>query len=161
MVGLVLKVPGTSEQFVLSDAETGELDRARLRGSFETDRPSLPILTAWSETELADLLTAPAAARISVGRVRLPRIRYALYWPPSARAVRVVERRAGQVLHEAHQRWWQFGERFDPGTLTSEAMNALTFEEIEGTDLAAIWEPVWPVHPAARDATWPFSADRQ
>lgn len=164
VVGKILIEIGTAERFVLADAETGELERVKIQGRFEDSGPgpkTYPLLTARSEAELADLLEQPTVARVTLGRIPLPRIRYDMFWPPSQRAFDYVFEKAAEALTEAWWRWWILRIPFDSAALLRKVQQGMSFSDIEGTDLKAIWEPIMPSHPAAKDMRWPFSPRRR
>jgi hypothetical protein len=88
--GVVATLTGQSNRFVLRDAETGNLNRARVSAVFEppeSGKVVLPVQTAHTEPELSEILNKPGPARAQIGRIPLPRILYNnnIYWPPSLR----------------------------------------------------------------------------
>lgn len=86
-----------------------------------------------AEEELREYLGDPEAPRVIVGRLRMPRIRLsATWWPPSEHAM-------GKVV--GLMQAYEAGEIPDP--------RPLKFDEVEGTDLSTMFEPIWGGHPAA------------
>ena len=91
-----------------------------------------PVRSFGDEGELATYLEGQSAAfRVTVGRIRAPRVRVKhIYWPPSER----VAWRMKQL--EKFHRAGRIG--MDPENLRG----------VEGTDLRTIWEPIVPGYPA-------------
>lgn len=143
VVGHVITIRGKAERWVLRDAVTGMVDRSRITASFDDERTSFPAKIVETEEELESELSQNALARIVTGRMPLPRIRYHMYWPPSVRVLLELKRRTDKLMLQGQ--WY-------PGVLEHVA-----FEELEGTDLSTVWEPIWPAHPAAQDAKWPWT----
>ena len=108
VIGFVVTDTGRAERFVLRDAQSGDLERVKIQSTFDADFTmprALPVEPAFSEIELEELLTQPAVARISIGRVPFPRIRYRpLYWPPSQRAARIMDNEFQQRVRIGLQR---------------------------------------------------------
>ena len=143
----VVTLSGEAEHVSLRHAQSGKLERAQIRATFPEDPTGrLQVVRATTEEELQALLNAPSKLHITVHRVPMPRIAYLLYWPPSEQAIARLEQhfhqliRAGQYDFEQHK---------------------LTFLEIEGSDLARIWDPIWSAHPASKDLAWPWSKPRR
>jgi hypothetical protein len=149
--GVIATLQGNADRLVLRDAETDQIDRARLSVDFippETRRITMPVEIVNTEAELAEKTMPAGVAQITVGRIPLPRILYNgnIYWPPSLRASLELKQRALQ-LERAGQ--WR------PGCLEH-----LTLGDIEGTDLGAMFEEISPEHPAAHDPRWPWPQKR-
>lgn len=165
VLGLVVTETGTVERLMLKDSETGVLERIKIHGNFDTVSSgprSLPVEVANSEIDLNRLLDKPAVARVSVGRLALPRIRYGpLYWPPSQRTADFLDGQFKARLSAALQRWWQFGTPPDEHVLFPVKGWEMGIDVIEGTDLGAVWDPIMPSHPAVYDGRWPFSQPRR
>lgn len=140
VLGLVITIPGRAEWFDLSEAASGVVERTHIRASFDAGSKSYPVLTVRTEEEVETILNRPAAAKLTSGRIVLPRIRYTIYWPPSERAMRQLARLAYQFLRQG-----TFG------------ISKVTNEEIEGTDLVTIWEPIARSHPSVSDPDWPYT----
>jgi hypothetical protein len=145
--GVVATLTGEANRFVLRDADSNEIERARVTAVFDSHpdgKVTMPVETAHSEAELQHLLNRPAVARTQIGRIPLPRILYNgnLFWPPSLRVSLELRQRALEL--ERQGKW-------EPGVLST-----LTLAEVEGTDLSAMWEPITPEHPAAHDPHWPW-----
>jgi hypothetical protein len=147
VAAIVVTEIGTATRVALYDAQSGEFDRGRVDVDFSEFREPPTVTTVLSEDDLAKVLAREGIASIVVGRVPLPRIRYNIYWPPSERVIKELTRLADQAV--AQGRW-------RPGIL-----GEIPFEEIEGTDLSVMWEPIWREHPAARELDWPWYGARK
>ena len=122
--GLVVCLSGQATQHHLVDASSGTIEKSDTRMSFDAAGRTLEVTTVSTETELREHLNRRAGIRLTLGRFRLPRIRYGdIYWPVS-------ERVAGRLAELAHQ----------PSRLTPDSIKA-ELAGIEGTDLGAIWDP--------------------
>lgn len=126
VLGLVITLRGSSEQHALVDAVDGTVERLQVRAAFDGPGGTYPVRCAQTEAELTEILSEPRAVALSVGRIRLPRIRLGpMYWPPSERIAQELSLRMGAFVA---------GKGSDP--------RPLDFAELEGTDLRTIWEPV-------------------
>lgn len=131
VLGLVVTFVGEVEQYALVDAQTKRPEKFQVNVAFNAPQASLPVAFFQTEEELRDFLRRPETVSVTIGRIRLPRIRVGpTYWPPSERALQKVTE-----LMRAFER----GEIPDP--------RPINIAEIEGTDLQTIWEPIWPEHP--------------
>ncbi len=137
--GLVITLSGKAHLHSLFDAANSEVERWRTSVSFdEGSEPSYPVKGFETEAELQEFLEKPAAIKLVVGRLRMPRVRMsATYWPPSERTAKKV-----MELTQAHEA----GKIPDP--------RPLKFDEIEGLDLNTMFEPIWQGHPAAGGEKW-------
>lgn len=140
--GHIVTFKGRAERLVLRDAVTGRIERGRITTLFDDDRTSFPITSVRTEEELTAGIEAPAVSRVTIGRLPLPRILFQFYWPPSERVLLELNRRANELAIQG---------RLAPGVLAN-----VSTEELEGTDMSVLWEPVWAVHPAAGDPQWPW-----
>ena len=129
----VVELPGTATSVAMVDPKGG-VQKARATVSFDTAPGKYPVRSFRSEEELADYLGAQRAAfKVTVGRIRAPRIRLEhVYWPPSGR----VARRMKQL------------ERFHAAGRI--ALSAENLRGVEGTDLRTVWEPIVRGYPALR-----------
>lgn len=137
VLGLIVQLPGRAETIALSNSITGELNRGRVQANFDVVEGTYPVTTVRSEDELAAALESFAPVGLSIGRIRLPRIRdlrYGIYWPPS--------QRVGELILDRARRLWE-----DP----SLSLPPLTFADAEGLDMRSLWEPIWDVHPAGQE----------
>jgi len=91
-----------------------------------------PVREFRGEQDLSSYLDSQQGIKLSVGRFRLPRIRWlSIYWPPSKNAM--------LGLVGIHKEKTEQGESFE--------MSAIPLAEIEGDNLNAIWEPIVDDHP--------------
>jgi hypothetical protein len=132
--GFAVTFSGEARRHTLFDAANKQLERSRINATFDgRPAPGYPVRGFETEEELREYLEDPEAPRLIVGRLRMPRIRLsATWWPPSERAMKKVV-----GLMQAYEA----GEIPDP--------RPLKFDEIEGMDLGAMFEPIWSGHPAA------------
>lgn len=132
VLGLVVTLEGKAKEYRLVNAENEAVERSLVDVTFDAPNSELPVTTVQSEEELQAFLRRPGAIQLTVGRTKLPRIQNgAVYWPPSER-----------VAQELQKRWHSFeaGDISDP--------RLINLQELEGTDLRTIWEPIWEGHPA-------------
>lgn len=142
----VLTLPGRATEVSLRDAQTGRLDRAQIAVEFGEDvSGTYQLSRASTEAELQALLRARGKVHITLHRVPLPRIAQYCWWPPSGRALVRLDRHYRDLMRAGKYDLWN---------------HQPTFRELEGSDLAAVWDPIWPEHPASRDEDWPWTARR-
>ena len=144
VTGVVVTRPGKTQDLQLRDASTGITDRRHIHTSYASDQLTLPVTLAETEEELQVALELPAFTRLSVGRIPLPRIRHIIYWPPSHRIMLELKRQFDRTILQGQ---WPFDELVWPAIGT-----------LEGTDLATVWEPISPMHPASQNNAWPWLA---
>jgi Restriction endonuclease len=127
VVGLVATFSGEARQHTLFDAANKRAERWLTDVAFDGSlEPSYPMRGFGTEEELREYLESQKAVRV-VGRLKMPRIRVgALYWPPSERTTKKI----AEIMKA-----YEAGEIDDP--------RPLKFTEIEGTDLNAVFEPIW------------------
>ena len=127
-----MELPGTSTSVALVDPEERRARKIRSAVRFDDVPGQYPVRSFGDEGELATYLEGQSAAfRVTVGRIRAPRVRVNhIYWPPSER----VAWRMKQL--EKFHRAGRIG--MDPENLRG----------VEGTDLRTIWEPIVPGYPA-------------
>ena len=128
----VIEMPGTATGVALVDPQRRGVRKARATARFENGPGEYPVRNFREEGELSAYLEGQDAAfRVTVGRIRAPRVRLEhIYWPPServARRIKQLERfhRAGRI-----------------------AMSPKNLRGVEGTDLRAVWDPIVRGHPA-------------
>jgi hypothetical protein len=132
--GVVLTVKGKATQHILINASSKTPERGQFNVSFDIQDGVYPITNIHSEDELSSYIEKSGLLRVTIGRIPLPRIRFQwMYWPPSERTVR---------LTYGIWRAMLAGEIAD--------IDPLSLADIEGTDLSAIWEPVWEEHPSVK-----------
>jgi hypothetical protein len=156
VIGIVATARGMAERLVLRDAESKTIERSRTSVSFDSWRGSVPVSVVYSEEELDRLLEDQGGiARISWDRVPLPRIQTKMYWPPSDRSAQFLHRVTKEAHRNAWQMWWHYGLPSDPIKESQRAVEALSFEQIEGTELATVYESIMRSHPARNIEGWP------
>jgi len=128
----VVELPGTATSVALIDPEGRGVQKARTAARFENAPGEYPVRNFRDEEELAAYLEGQRTAfRVTVGRIRAPRIRLEhVYWPPSERVARRIKQlekfhRAGRI-----------------------GMSPENLRGVEGTDLRTIWEPIVRGYPA-------------
>lgn len=131
VLGAVITVEGEAQLHALVHAVDKSLDKQHVRASFRAPA-SETVLVFSSEDELNAHLENRGDIHLTIGRFRLPRISCGpLYWPPSERVTRKLMGIMGA---------------FSSGEIS--ALPRLDRVEVEGTDLSALWEPVWEAYPA-------------
>jgi len=143
VIGLILTATGEANMHLLKDVLEEKLDRARIRAIFQ-DSPDAIKLTVVDDEEQFQAATRPGGiANIVFESKRAPRIHVLdkLYWPPTERAAGIVKNKVEALL--------------DRSPADMEAIQNLTFAELEGTDIAAIWGETWSGHPFFRGEGWP------
>lgn len=135
VVGLILSLTGQTESFALRNASSNKVEKTYIQASFDPTNTNYTVTEVSTEEELAKLLQNCGTFSVATGRIRLPRILEGrMYWPPSERVM-------NKLLSTAHED--SNGElHFEP--------KQLNWEELEGTDLRAFWDPIWTEHPAAK-----------
>lgn len=142
----VLTLRGRATHVSLREAQTGRLDRAQISVEFDEEvSGTYGISRAPTEAELQALLRRQGKVHITLHRIPLPRIVYHIYWPPSARVIARLHHHNRELVRVGKYDVWN---------------HPLTFRELEGSDLAAVWDPIWPAHPASRDEDWPWTTRR-
>jgi len=127
VVGLTVTLRGRAEHHTLVNAADQSVERIKTNVAFDAAGTSFPATVLRSESALNTFLGSTGTVRLTLGRFRLPRIRYdAVYWPASAR---VVEALAEMLCDEGADR-------------SPEALRVM-IGAIEGTDLSAVWDPIW------------------
>lgn len=118
---LVLTRKGNAANYQLKNAQTEQIERVRIDLSFPIKTPKYPVKVFDKEGELVSYLQSHKGTKLTIGRVKIPRIiTGAVYWPPSERAI--------QKILECE---WKGQE--------------VSFKDIEGEDLGVAWEaPQWP-----------------
>ena len=128
----VVEYPGTASSFVLLDPEDRSVERLRTTATFDT-LGEQPVRVFEEEAHLGALAAGGTGGlRVTVGRIRMPRIQVNhVYWPLSVR----VRRRVGQ--------YYKFYRKGRLGVARPE-----DFAGIEGDNLMTFWEPIAQDQPA-------------
>jgi hypothetical protein len=151
VAAVVLRIPGQAERVALIDASTGSVDRIRVQGSFDIEGHTYPVVTVHSEDQLQEALAHSGPLRLTTGRIPLPRIRFHMFWPPSDASMRLMQRRLQQLVRQGARQ----------SQIDLSPLRTMSFAEIEGTDLRAMWDPIMRSHPAATDSEWPFNGQHR
>jgi hypothetical protein len=116
----------------LVDPKGRDVRKARAAARFEIAPGEYPVRSFRDEEELATYLREQRATlRVTVGRIRAPRIQVNhVYWPPSERVV---------------QRSKQLEKFYRAGRIGVSPEN---LRGVEGTDLRTVWEPIVRGYPA-------------
>jgi hypothetical protein len=127
VLGLVVSFSGQVKQHAIINASDRNIEKGQVEVVFNTDVLQVPVTTIYTEIQLQDFLKRPESFTLTVGRMKIPRIRQGpLYWPPSERAAKKV----ADLM-----RAFDAGEIPDP--------RPIDITEIEGTDMRTLWEPIW------------------
>lgn len=131
VIGLVVTLTGQVKKYTLLNASDMRVERSQLDVSFDISKGKYPATNIYTESQLKEFLDRPEAVKVTIGRVRLPRILNGpVYWPPSERV--------GRKIIELMQ-------AFEAGKIPDS--RPFNFTEIEGTDIRTIWEPIWQEKP--------------
>jgi hypothetical protein len=132
VIAIVLTLSGTLNHYQLIDAKDGTIEKNQIKALFNPTLGKYPINEFRTEQDLVSYLHKQQGMKLSIGRFRLPRIRWlSIYWPPSKKAM--------LALARIHKEKTEQGQPFD--------MSAIPLTEIEGDDLNALWEPIAEDHP--------------
>lgn len=133
VVGLIITLAGEIHGHTLVNAANHAVERSLSNAAFDMTGSRLLETIVHTEADLSAALEQSAAIRVTLGRIRLPRIRYgSLYWPLSER----VAREADALVQRVEQQ---------------EATELLptVVKGLESSALAAAWEAIWKEHLAA------------
>lgn len=132
IVAAVVELAGTATSVALVEPDGRGVRKAHAAARFENAPGQYPVRTFGDEDELAAFLEGQRAAfKVTVGRIRAPRIRVNhIYWPPSERVARRMERL--EKFHKA-------------GRI---GLNPENLRGVEGDDLRRLWEPIARGYPA-------------
>jgi hypothetical protein len=151
VVGLVLTAHGEAHRHILHDILDRKLDRAHIRAIFADDPGSISLTVVDDQEQFQAATRREGVANIVVTGLRCPRIHVLgkIYWPPTERAASVTKAHVDRMMTIGNADW--------------DSLKELTFEELEGPDIAAIWGKTWSGHPSARGEDWPrkFPAARR
>jgi hypothetical protein len=131
----VIVIPGTVSSHMLVNTDNKKPERWQVDTEFEIPSDKYSVKRFTSEKELQGLIHQKEnSINLSVGRFRLPRIRFgAIYWPPSER-----------VAKELIERMRAFAEGKIPDP------RPFDLNEVEGTDMSELWAPIWHNYPFIR-----------
>lgn len=135
ILGLVQQFTGAASLHHLQNITSNTVERQKLRASFDPLPPGRYQLKAIeTEEQLKQEIHKPAIVAV-YNRIRLPRINLwnVSYWPPSERVVKIITEQM---------------QAFEAGLIPDP--RPFSISELEGTDLAAIFEPISPSYLAGR-----------
>jgi len=126
IVAMVMTLEAESTRAELISAEDGRLVRGGVTGTFGHRAGQYGLLAFRTEAELNDFLTSRKLVHL-VQYTKSPRIQFwnMMFWPPSQRVADIIAERMGA---------FERGDIPDP--------RPFSFEQLEGTDLSAAWEPI-------------------
>lgn len=126
ILALVMTDIGEAREAMLVSAEEGDVVDRGVSVTFGLPSGLYRLKAFNSENDLHAFLTARRLVHV-VHRVRSPRIRFwhMMFWPPSQRVAEVIA---------TQMRLFDEGQIPDP--------RPFSFEQIEGSDLSAAWEPI-------------------
>src|SRR5258706_217181 len=140
VLGIIVTLEGKAKEYALVNAANEAVEKGLIEVSFEADASgsnspvTLQITVISSEDQLQEFSHRPGSIQLTIGRIKLPRIvNGPIYWPPSERVAKILE-----------DRW----RAFEAGEIPAPQLSDL--QDIEGTDLQSIWEPIWKNHPTGQ-----------
>jgi hypothetical protein len=141
VIGLVLTAKGEANMYVLNDILDQKYDRAHIRTIF-ADNPTFKLTVVENEEEYVAATRPGGLANIVFESEKAPRIHILdkLYWPPTEKSISVIQQRVATMMSLDHPDW--------------NTLQELTFEDLEGTDISAIWGKTWSGHPSSRNEDW-------
>ncbi|MBV9282045.1 MAG: restriction endonuclease [Chloroflexi bacterium] len=133
IVAMVMTFEGEARQAALVGADDGALVRGGMTGTFDPPAGRYRLLAFETEAELKNHLASRGLMHI-VHRIKSPRIQFwnTMFWPPSQRVTDIIAERM---------------QAFADGTIPDP--RPFSFEQLEGTDLSAAWEPITEEYLAA------------
>lgn len=142
VIGLVLTTEGEGHVHLLKDIFSGRYERKHIQAIFN-ENPQIKLTVVETDEELECATRPGGVANIVFETEPAPRIHIfgKLYWPPTERAFQKIRNQVGKMMVLESPDW--------------DSLNDLTFEQIEGTDISAIWAKGWSGHPANRGEDWP------
>jgi hypothetical protein len=136
VTGHVITVSGAVKQYNLVDAIDRTVTKWQVKASFPSPIGKHIVTEFHNEEDLEKYFVNRKDVTLISGSLKLPRIRWGgSYWPPSAKALQKIQ----SLIDEADSQ----GKTFD--------WKSFPFDEIEGTDLSAAYEPIWEGHPYEMD----------
>jgi hypothetical protein len=131
----VITFLGDLQHYSLRNSISSEEEKFLLSAKFQPPEGMYEVHVFEKEDELLAYLTTSEGINISIGRFPLPKIQYGpLYWPPSKKSIDHIWNLFKQTIES--------GSEFD--------ISKMNLSDIEGSDLSAIWEPIWSEHPAVK-----------
>jgi hypothetical protein len=131
VTGYAISFPGAVSQYNLVNVEDNKIEKSQTVARFPPPIGKYPLVHFQTKDEL-DLFRNQIKGIGVIFESILPRIVwYASYWPPSKKAIEKLNKKLIESLKK--------GEEFD--------LRSVSLLEIEGDDLAAMWEPIIEDHP--------------
>ncbi len=126
IVAMLMTLEAEATHAALLSAEDGRLVRGGVRGSFGHRAGQYGLQVFRTEAELNDYLTSRELVHL-VQYTKSPRIQFwkMMFWPPSQRVADIIAERLEALAR---------GDIPDP--------RPFSFEQLEGMDLSAAWEPI-------------------
>jgi hypothetical protein len=139
VTGLVVTISGESTTHGLSEAKTNDPVRFKSTATFDPSQRKGPIIEYYIQSALDAHLENLKKPVSLVQRIPLPRIRFqSMLWPPSERVA--------SLLLDNHRKWIAAGKPL-PRPFPS-------FDQLEGSGLATMGEPIWDKHPLVASERW-------
>jgi len=131
VTGHIITVEGALKKYNLIDATNEAVEKWQVKASFPPPFGKHVVTEFHNEEDLEKYLSGRGGITLVSGRFRLPRIRWAaFYWPPSQKALANFQRSLDDAAKQGKTLDW----------------TTFPFNEIEGTDLSAAYEPIWEGH---------------
>jgi hypothetical protein len=136
VTGHVITVEGALEKYDLVDAKNEVVEKWQVKAKFPPPFGKHVVTEFHNEEDLEKYFIKKGGVTLVAGRLRLPRIRWAaFYWPPSSKALAIFQKALDDAAEQGKAVDW----------------TTFPFNEIEGTDLSAAYEPIWEAHPYEKD----------
>jgi hypothetical protein len=132
VLGIVITLSGRGSDYTLLDARDNGLDKRKIHVEFDipASGTQLPVTTVTSEHELDELTKRLDCVTVTT-RLPLPRLlMMSSYYPLSERVAKTLQSTAKAI---------------EEGKLPPRDSPLFSFEELEGTDVSAAFEPMWPI----------------
>lgn len=132
VTGHMITFPGTITKRTLINASNEDIEKWQVDANFGRPSGTYPVKTFLTERDFENASRQPSALKLTLGRFPLPRIRWmVMYWPPSEAAMKKLIELIKESLEQ--------GKELD--------FASLELADIEGTDMANLWEPIIKDHP--------------
>jgi hypothetical protein len=135
VIGLVITVRGQATNHALINDQDRFIERAKIQARFDAPDAPKTLKVVFSEFELSEHLEFTSPMRLTIGRLRCPRIQVVnnigfVYWPVSERTAKKL---------------YEIGPAAPPGTVIEPRPSDPFW--IEGHSIHTIWEPIWEKYP--------------
>jgi hypothetical protein len=143
ILGLVVTATAQAHRHTLDDILEQRLDREHIRAIFRDTPDAIRLTVVENDAELQAATRPGGVVDIVFSSERAPRIQVLgkMYWPPTEKAIAVTQQKIDDIRSSPNPDW--------------DRLQDLTFEELEGTNIAAIWGKTWSGHPSSRGEDWP------